>query len=94
MNIDSAKFYTLYLAKRVNKELFDKMDLYRLYEESLVYVERIWEERFVLSTEENEYFRNKTQTKDSLQYGNIYCQYPEIKKKYYFIRENWIAVES
>ena len=43
------EFFTLSLAKRRNKNLFDKLDLNKLYADSLEYIDKIWKKRFVLN---------------------------------------------
>ena len=47
--IEASEFYTFSLAKRVNKDLFDKLDLNKLYADLLEYIDKIWKKIFVLN---------------------------------------------
>ena len=40
--INASEFYTLSLAKRRKKNLFDKLDLNKLYVDLLEYIDKIW----------------------------------------------------
>ena len=54
--VDLAKLYILPKTKRVNKDLFDEIDLKKLYIELLVYVDQRWRERFILNDNQKETF--------------------------------------